>query len=184
MSWKQRLHLAYLGHFSRPANERCLYQAVWRHRMSSMVEIGMGTGLRSQRLITAARYVAPDRGVRFTGIDMFEARAADAAGMTLKSAHRMLKPLVHKLQLVPGDPFAALSRMANALGGTDLIVVSADQVGDCLERAWFYLPRMLHENSWVFVQEAGGDAATSRFRAYSREQVIARASALAGPRAA
>ncbi len=184
MSWKQRLHLAYLGYLSRPVHERCLYRAVWRHKFRSVVEIGMGTGLRSRRLIAAARYVAANPGVRFTGIDLFEARPGDAPGMTLKSAHRLLKPLVHKLQLVPGDPFSALSRMANTLGGTDLIVISADQTGDSLERAWFYLPRMLHEHSLVYVQEPAVEAANARYRVYSREQVVARASAMAGPRAA
>ena len=184
MSWKHRLNLVHLGYLSNPPEARCLYRAVWRHRVASIVEIGMGLGLRSRRLISTAHSVNPGQPIRFTGIDMFEARPDDSPGMTLKRAHRELKPLVSRLQLVPGDPFSALARTANSLGDTDLVVISADQDEESLERAWFYLPRMLHANSLVFVEQASSKPGKSVFCQLEMKQIDSRASAVASRRAA
>jgi hypothetical protein len=65
----------------------------------------------------------------------------------------LLKPTGVQVQLVPGDPYSALARVANNLTGTDLVVVAADQDPLALERAWFYFPRLLHTTSHVFAEE-------------------------------
>ena len=64
-----------------------------------------------------------------------------------------LTPLGAKVHLIPGDPFTALSRVANGLVGVDLLVIGADQDRESLAWAWFYVPRMLHERSLVCLEE-------------------------------
>ena len=77
-------------------------------------------------------------------------------------------------QLVPGDPFSALSRAANSLRDIDLATISADQDPAALERAWFYLPRVLHATSLVFQEQANPDGSLTVL-ALDRGQVESRA---------
>ncbi len=112
-------------------------------------------------MILFARQETARPQVRFTGIDLFEMRPDSGSRMSLKQSHRMMHKLEARVQLVPGDPFAALARNANSLLDTDLILIRADQLGDAMQRAWFYVPRMLHSESLVLVEQthaAGKDA--------------------------
>jgi len=160
-SFLQYVRFAYL---SKPASDRPLYRAIRSLRPKSIVELGVGIGIRSKRLIQVAQRYAGNDKVRYTGIDLFEGRSANQPGLTLKRAHTTLKSLGAKVQLVPGDPFSALARAANALVGTDLVVIGADQDSDSLKRAWFYVPRMLTDNSRVFLEEYQEDEGARTFQ--------------------
>ncbi len=94
-------------------------------------------------------------------------------GLSLKEAHRSFKTLGVAIQLVPGDPFSALARTANALREIDLVLISADQDAESLDRAWFYLPRVLHATSVVFLEQVNPDGALSLL-ALNRADVEAR----------
>lgn len=121
--------------------------------MKSIVEMGVGNGQRAMRMLEIASLHGPLSEIRYTGIDLFEAnRDPTIPSLPLKEAHRVLKATGAKVQLLPGDPFMALSRAANSLAGTDLVLISASQDADALARSWFYLPRMLHGSSQVFLQ--------------------------------
>jgi hypothetical protein len=159
----RQLKCFFITHFSRPASQRCLYRAIRRHRVSSIVEIGIGRGERALRLVEVAGS-ATAKQVRYTGIDEFESRSGEsAAGLTLKHAYQRLRTTEAAIQLVPGDPLAALMRVANSLTGTDLLVVSAEVDAASLQRAWMYVPRMLHRSSLVYLEEASDDGDGRRF---------------------
>ena len=159
-----------LASFSKPAGQRPLYRAVRRHRARSIVQLGVGDLQLAQRLIQVAqRYATAD--VIYTGIDLFEARTGNG-GLTLKRAHQLLAGAGAKVKLVPGGPFDALSRTANALTGTDLVIVSRDQDAEQLQRAWFYVPRLLHQNSLVYLQQPGeGDDAENSYRTVPHDEI-------------
>jgi hypothetical protein len=76
-----------------------------------------------------------------------------------------------RLRLVPGDPYSALAHAANSLLDTDLVVIRADQDPVALERAWFYLPRMLHEQSVVLVEQLGTEGHEGTYRALDLQAV-------------
>ena len=160
-TFSQYVRLAY---FSKPAGDRQIYRAIQRLKAKSIVEMGVGMGVRSKRLIQVAQRYAGDQQVRFTGIDMFEAREAHNPGWTVKRAHSVLTSLGAKVQVVPGDPFSALARTANSLTGTDLVVIGHDQEQDSMDRAWFYMPRMLTETSLVFLAELDEKSGKTSFR--------------------
>ncbi len=102
----------YLAYFSQPPADRVLYRLIRRRKIQRMVEIGVGVAVRSRRLIQAAQGASRTLRVRYTGIDLFEARdASDAGGLPLKEIYRLLKPTGAQTQLVPGDPFSALARV-------------------------------------------------------------------------
>lgn len=146
------LKFAYLALVSGPAHERKIYRAMRQHAPKSIVEIGIGCGLRAERMIAVALRYAGGERLRYAGIDLFEARPAGNLGLSLKQAHQKLKATGVQVRLIPGDPLSALARSANALQGTDLLVISADQDQESLQRAWYYVPRMLQESSLVFIE--------------------------------
>jgi hypothetical protein len=170
------LRYYYLTWFSQPAADRPLYQVVAKRPIRSIVEVGIGQGVRTQRLLEMA--LKPQHAVvplRYTGVDLFEARQDDS-GLTLKQAYAQLKTDHVKLQLVPGDPLMALSRMANCLAETDLLIIGLDQAGEALDQAWRFVPRMLHEGSLVYLEQPGKKPGTTKFELFSLAEVNRRAS--------
>jgi hypothetical protein len=158
------LRYYYLTWFSTPAADRTIYQAVHNGTFRSIVELGVGTGVRTKRLFELA--VKPqhtETPLRYTGIDLFEARPANSPGMKLKQAFQTLQTPNVKVQLVPGDPFSALSRMANTLSETDLLVIGLDQAGESLNQAWRYVPRMLHPETMIFFERPEKKAGETKF---------------------
>lgn len=158
------LRYYYLTWFSQPVADRPLYQTVAKRPLRSIVELGVGNAVRAKRLLEMA--IKPQHTaepLRYTGIDLFEARDKKSPGLTLKEAYSQLKTDHVKLQLLPGDPLSALSRSANSLAGTDVLIISFDQVGDSLEQAWRFVPRMLHASSLVYLEREGKKAGETRF---------------------
>ena len=165
MSVATFLRSVYLSHLSSPASDRTIYRGIRRQKVRSILELGIGTGHRAVGMIEMAQLASPGEEIRYAGTDLFEGRtSADGPGVTLRMAHRLLTATGAKVRLSPGDPLSALARLANSLTGTDLVVISARQDLRSLEKAWFYLPRILHAGSQVFIEEIrpGGGLALRR----------------------
>lgn len=179
-----RLRSLYLCYFSQPKCLRPLYRLLCKRRKKSPVckitELGVGTAERTLRLLELC---PPADDATYTGIDLFEARgAADGPGLSLKEAHKKLAATGMKIRLVPGDPHSALARSANGLTDQDLILIAADQDRASLARAWFYVPRMLHEATLVFEESiVDGEPA---WQPVSPDEIARRAAAAKGKRAA
>jgi hypothetical protein len=110
--------------------------------------------------------------MHYAGIDLFELSSdVGPPKLSLKSAHCKLKPTGAKVRLVPGDPFTALARSANEIGACDVIVVAGGHDPDALGRAWFYIPRLLHPGTQVFVERVGEAANVSVFELLSHEEI-------------
>lgn len=178
-----RLRSLYLCYFAQPKSLRPLFRLLCKRRKSSPIrkitELGVGTAERALRLLE----LCPAADAAYTGVDLFEARgAADGPGLSLKEAHKKLTATGVKVRLVPGDPNSALARSANGLADQDLILIAADQDRTSLTRAWFYVPRMLHEATLVFEEVVvDGDPA---WRVVSPDEIARRAAAAKGKRAA
>jgi hypothetical protein len=155
-----RLKYLYLSYLSRPASDRVLYRAIGRRNVRKFLEIGVGPSRRTLRMIDLAGRVSQGESVRYAAIDMFEARPPGGTpGLSLKEAHKLLKSTGAQVQLIPGDPASALARSANALMNMDLVIISAEHDEASLAEAWFYLPRMLHANSAVYLETKAATAA-------------------------
>jgi hypothetical protein len=72
---------------------------------------------------------------------------------TLKAAHKLLRPIGSRINLIPGDPLEGLGRAVNVLHGFDLVVVSSDQDAASMGKSWFYLQRLLAPQAVVFHEE-------------------------------
>ena len=89
MSAKHFFDSVHLVWFSQPKCDRSFYRLVKKQRICKVVEIGLSSLARSQRLIRMSKLAANgEREVRYTGIDQFEARPTEQPAVTLKAAHR------------------------------------------------------------------------------------------------
>lgn len=171
MSVGSLIRSAYLLYFSQPAGDRVLFMAMKKRPIRSIVELGIGFSGRTKRLFEVAAWNRGTEPLRYTGIDLFEARPAGKPGPSLKQAFADLRVPDAKVQLVPGEAHLALRRVANSLTGTDLLLISADQDADSLAQAWTWMPRMLRPESLIFREEAGPKPGTSAWRPIRLEDV-------------
>jgi len=157
-----------LTRFSRPAGERMIYRLVLGQAPRKILELGLGSLVRTERLLRAASRAARAE-VRYVGLDRFEGReAGDPPGVSLKQAHRTLHALA-RVQLVPGNVDTSLARLCNQLGQFDLVVVSADTDPRYLERSWLFIQRMVTANTTIVVEPSRGAAWTVLSRARLEE---------------
>jgi hypothetical protein len=110
--------------------------------------------------------------LKYTAIDLFESRPAHQPRLTLKQAFHDLRPTGANIRLVPGDPYAALVRTANALTGTDLLIIAADQDRDSLAQAWRFVPRMIHPRTLIFQQAVGSGPGKETWRQLKHDDVL------------
>jgi predicted O-methyltransferase YrrM len=144
----------HLTRLSRPSHVQRLYRAIATTQARRIVEIGVGDGRQALNMIALALRSPSEKPLRYTGIDLFEARPDDSS-FSLKQAHQMLHSRDYEVRLVPGDVATALTRCANELRGTDMIVVSSKIDARALDAAWHLLPRMLHKDSQVWIERDG-----------------------------
>ncbi len=99
--------------------------------------------------------------MRYVGIDLFEAQPKALVHYSLKAVYQRLARWAASVRLVPGHPPEVLSRIANELLGTDLLLIDLPEGLSVLEGAWYFLPRMLREDSLVLwfqaPENAGGE---------------------------
>jgi hypothetical protein len=174
---------AYLAYASRPKNTRQLYRLIKRHRVRRIVEVGVSDLLVASSLIEVAQRFAGDQKVTYSGLDWFDARSPKTPRLTLKDAHRALHATGATVRLVPGAPAASLAAVANSHQNTDLILISAALTADELQSAWFYVPRMLHNQS-VVLRERMLPTADVSFEWLSLSQIAEWAGRGGGRRAA
>ena len=95
----------------------------------------------------------------------------------------MLRATGVRVQLVPGNPAESLIRLANSLGKVDLLIVPAELESAAAARMWFFVPRILHERSLVFVESVQSDGQKT-LRIKPRAEIDRMASGGAARRAA
>ena len=174
MSVGSLLRSSYLLYFSQPAAERAIYQAIQRHPIRTIVEIGIDLAGRTRRVLEIAGWQKPAHTLHYTAIDEFDARPKTHPPLLLKHAFAELRGPTVRLQLVPGDASSGLARVANSLARTDLLIVSNLFDRESLRNAWVWVPRMLTSSSLVFVEEAnqkGGQAAWRRLTLADSEKL-------------
>lgn len=163
VSLVRKLKDLWLNYFSEHAPDRVLLQAIQECPPKSILEIGVGNLERSLKMIELAQ--RDGKTVAFTGVDLFEGRPKGVTpGVTLRLAHRELRAKGATVRLLPGDPHAALSRAANLITQVDLVVIAADQEGESLAKAWYFIPRMLSTSAKVFREELATGKQPKTFR--------------------
>lgn len=155
---------------SKPEPDRLLYRIANRELPLHIAEFGLDTGARAEHLIQVVqRRTDPSVAIRYTGIDLFEGRAAAEAKLPLIEAHRRLTRTGVKVRLLPGDFATSIQRLANQLQGVDLLVITARERLADLSGCWFYVPRILSERASIFLKCLGDN--DESFLRISRSEV-------------
>jgi len=154
LSWLKRL---YWKHLSKPVSERGLFLHVLERPLTSVLEIGMGSGERISRLVALNAKHGESKPIRYTAIDPFESNS-DTSGsgrpvLSLKAAHRLLLERGVKAHLVPGEPAGSVARVAHSVLPSDLVIIDGywdrdDVQGQAIAQ---WLPRLCHVQSTIFV---------------------------------
>ena len=152
---------------AKPACDRAIYQKIKQLRARSIVEIGVGDGVRAERIVQVAQKFGAGQTVKYTGIDLFDGRSEDESPLKLIEMHKRLSALGVKPQLVPGDLGSSIRRIANSNTRTDLMIVSAGFEPATLEASWFFIPRMLCAGSLLMLQ----NKADGSFKMMSRLEI-------------
>ena len=151
----------YLCHLSNPASDRAIYRLLQQGGVRKIAELGIGTGTRALQMVEVAATRVPRHEIRYTGLDLFEARSqTDGPGMSLKAAHRSLRATGATIQLTPGDPLGALARIANTLGKVDLLIFSACMPMNQPE-SWWFVPRLLHDQTKICIEQRVANGQTT-----------------------
>jgi hypothetical protein len=177
------LKYCYLAYASQPKGERELYRLVKARRVSRIVEVGISSMMRTTRLIEVAQRYASESKVCYTGLDWFDARASELSQLSLKQTHCALQSTGAQVRLVPGPPGNSLAAVANSHQNTDLIIISPPVSDDDLQRAWFYVPRMLRDKSVVLREHVLADGQPA-FAKLSASELAERAAHSGSRRAA
>ena len=155
----------WLNNFVKPVEERVLMKYLLEHDVERLLELGVGTLERTERLLGAVS----SRPLRYVGIDPFESRSAsDPPGVSLREAHRRLSKQTQS-QLVPGPVDATLARVCNHIGVFDMVIVANGLDDRSLERVWFFVRRLVRPTSAVFHQLPDG-----RWTPLSRDELDAK----------
>jgi hypothetical protein len=142
---------------AKPASDRAIYRKIKKLRARSIVEIGLGDGVRAERIVQVAQKFGAGQTVKYTGIDLFDGRSEDQSPLKLIEMHKRLTALGVKPQLVPGELGSSIRRIANSHTRTDLMIVSAGFQEADLDASWFYIPRMLCAGSFLMLQNKADD---------------------------
>lgn len=135
--------------------DRSLYRRLLRVKPTRIVEIGLGDGSRAVAMMELAHRNRTSP-VHYCGIDLFEAR--ERAPLPLKLAHLRLTKTGAKIRLIPGDLNTTITRHANFLTGTDLLVLDASVSDRQLEQVSPFWPRMVHEGTVIARYHKGSPA--------------------------
>ena len=117
--------LAYLTLLSHPKQDRRIFRMIHQSQVHSILELGIGSGVRTSRMIELLGRQRGSQNPRYIGVAFFEARPANAPGLTIKRAHQLFANSGVDVRLIPGDPCSVLARTANGLGTIDLVVIGA-----------------------------------------------------------
>lgn len=172
----------YLAHFAKPKCDRSVFRSFKRNTITNIVEIGLRDVSFTTSIIETALKHCPDNKISYSGIDLFEARPPEQEAFSLKDMHKRLSDKRLKVRLIPGDPMVGLSRFANTLTGTNMLIVSADVDCVAMDNAWFYVPRMLDDSAVIYVYDRDGE--NLRTAALSKTDAIERAESASNARRA
>jgi hypothetical protein len=157
---------AHLLHFSKPEENRFVYRKVKQHRPHRIVEVGLQKGLRTLNLLKLAVSVCENPlALRYFCVDPFEGRTKkDGPGLSLRKAYRAMNQMEIQHKLIPATPLMGIKRIANHVQNVDFLVLATPELHWLEEGGWYYLARMLHQESVVLLGERQKRHTPYRFR--------------------
>lgn len=132
-----------------PTPEKELLRIAKQHTIRRIVEVGIDSVDSTAQLLEALVKQAKDAPIKYTALDLFDARPQGAPSTPLVGVYRRFIATGAKVRLTPGDLAPSLCAEANSLADTDLLLLSREASDEALTHAWFYVPRMCHPGTLV-----------------------------------
>lgn len=171
--------------FSKPTPERQLLRLAKQHTIRRVVEVGVESVDSTAQLLDVLVKQAKGEPVKYTALDLFDARPQGAPTTPLVGVYRRLVSTGARVRLTPGDLAASLAAEANSLADTDLLLLSREASDEALAFAWFYVPRMCHPGTLVLRRtDAEAETDAGEWATVPLSEVAARASVRPARRAA
>lgn len=157
LSWFSKL---YWKHLAGPKSDKGLHRLLLDHSFNSILEIGIGSGERTQRVFKLLTPRDPQATLRYTVVDAFESVPGH---LSLKQAHKMLAEKGVKSTLVPGDLTAALARVGNTVGQHELIIAEGilDLSAPTQSLLTPWLKKVAHAEGWIVCSGREGQPLTA-----------------------
>ena len=169
MTFRQRVRLLFLCYLSSPRAARPIYRAMRKLRCQRILELGVGDGRRTLRLLEVAHLVQPGCQLRYTGADPFEDRSSPSLelhagpsqrprrqtagdGLSLKQTYLMVRACGVPARLLPGHPPDTLAQACKLIHDIELVVIAQPYVPASGSAAWNYLARILSPRAQVWVE--------------------------------
>lgn len=163
--------------FAKPAPDRQLVRLVKKESIRRIVQIGVDSLEDTSTVLQACVKQARGEAVSYTALDPFDERPDSIEALPLMSSYRQLVGSGAKVRLVPGSPIGSLTREANSLADTDLLLISQGVDNATLAPAWFYLPRMCHPGTLVFrLSESESNESPAEWQPIGLDEIAQRAS--------
>jgi hypothetical protein len=144
-----------------PTPEKQLLRIAKQHTIRRVVEVGIDSVDSTAQLLDALVKQAKDAPIKYTALDLFDARPQGAPSTPLVGVYRRFIATGAKVRLTPGDLAPSLCAEANSLADTDLLLLSRDASDEALAHAWFYVPRMCHPGTLVLRRTDGESSDTA-----------------------
>lgn len=141
-----------------PTPEKQLLRLAKQHTIRRIVEVGIDSVDSTAQLLDVLVKQAKDAPIKYTALDLFDARPQGAPSTPLVGVYRRFIATGAKVRLTPGDLAPSLCAEANSLADTDLLLLSREASDEALAHAWFYVPRMCHPGTLV-LRRTDGEAA-------------------------
>jgi hypothetical protein len=168
-----------------PTPEKELLRIAKQHTIRRIVEVGIDSVDSTAQLLEALVKQAKDAPIKYTALDLFDARPDGAPSTPLVGVYRRFIATGAKVRLTPGDLAPSLCAEANSLADTDLLLLSREASDEALAHAWFYVPRMCHPGTLV-LRRTDGEATdtTGEWETIPLAEISARANYRPARRAA
>ncbi len=155
--WLDRLYWQY---FAKPAEDREVFRYLLDHRVTSILEIGVGTAARTRNILTLTGKFKLSSPLRYVGVDQFEGATDPTPHIRLKDLHRLLAEHCVKGYLMPGRLKEALPRLSRTVHPCELIIVAEswskpNSDGQALLE---WLPRLATSDAVIFACSDSGEA--------------------------
>jgi hypothetical protein len=138
---------------SKPAGDRPLFAVVKDHRVTSILEVGIGNIERTEKLICWLDHLG-EKPAKYAAIDLFESAVPPHLG--LKEVFKRVSKLGIRPWLVPGSLATGGLRVLHTIGSCDLVVIDDPHLSLTDVQVTSILAKLIHEGSIVMSRNATG----------------------------
>jgi hypothetical protein len=161
----------YLTHFSKPDENRNVYQAVVRLKPVRILEFGIQRGIRTINILELAKRYHRTDEIDYICVDPFESRTLeDGPGLSLRKTHKILTCSEIRSRMIPGSPEKSVAQIARLFNNIDLIVIATPSL-DWITTFKKILAGLMNERGMFFLGQSAPNGQPFELYPYTVDQL-------------